>query len=164
MRVFVPATTAILRRLLDTGELDAPLTGFAVTPSLREWYTEGDLEELEYSAFSEAARASLRLLDEDPTSARRRVVLSVEAPAEMVSPRPDLDRAVVEVGKSIPLGSVASAHVDDAAAEPAVTAAGDAVIAAELGSDDAQFLVDEAEGFELSWYATQEIGPLLELL
>ena len=35
---------------------------------------------------------------------------------------------------------------------------------ADLGSADAQFIVDGAEGYDLGWYATQEIGPLLELL
>ena len=34
----------------------------------------------------------------------------------------------------------------------------------DLGSADAQFIVDGAEGYDLGWYATQEIGPLLELL
>jgi hypothetical protein len=29
--------------------------------------------------------------------------------------------------------------------------------AAEAGDDDAQFLVDGAEGHELMWYATQEL-------
>jgi len=33
-----------------------------VTPTLREWYAEGDAEELEYAALMAAARASLRLL------------------------------------------------------------------------------------------------------
>jgi hypothetical protein len=59
---------------------------------------------------------------------------------------------------------VAAVHVDAPQAEPAVSAAADAVIEADLGSDDAQFVLDEAEGHELAWYATQEIGPLLELL
>ena len=43
-------------------------------------------------------------------------------------------------------------------------AAADAVLEADLGSDDAKFLLDEAEGHELLWYATQEVGPLLELM
>ncbi|MCU1596261.1 MAG: uncharacterized protein JWO12_3653, partial [Frankiales bacterium] len=44
-----------------------------------------------------------------------------------------------------------------------VTVAVDAVIEADLGSEDAAFRVEQAEGHELQWYATQEIGPLLEL-
>ena len=43
-------------------------------------------------------------------------------------------------------------------------AAAEAIIAADLGDPASQELVDDAEGFELSWYANQEIAPLLELL
>jgi hypothetical protein len=59
---------------------------------------------------------------------------------------------------------VASAHVDGADAEDDVRKAVGVVLEADLGSDDAQFVVDQAEGHELAWFATQEIGPLLELL
>jgi hypothetical protein len=52
-------------------------------------------------------------------------------------------------------------HVDDPAAIDAVTAAADAVVEADLGSEDAAFRLEV--GHELQWYATQEIGPLLEL-
>jgi hypothetical protein len=165
VRVYLPGTTRSLRALVETGELGPPpLTGFAVTPGLREWYTEGDLEELEYAAMLDAARSSLRLLDEDPAAARRRVVVAAEMPDQAVEPRPDLDRAVVRLGIAVPLRAVASVHVDGPDAEPTVRAAADAVLEADLGGDDAKFLVDEAEGHELLWYASQEIAPLLELL
>ena len=59
---------------------------------------------------------------------------------------------------------VASVHMDDDDAEPAVAAAAEAILPADLGDGSAQQAVDDAEGFELSWYATQEIGALLELL
>src|SRR4030095_6443927 len=39
-----------------------------------------------------------------------------------------------------------------------------AVLEADLGSDDAKFLLDEAEGHELLWYGNQEGGPLLEMM
>jgi hypothetical protein len=63
MRVYIPATLAMLRTLVDSGEL-LPISGtaFALTPMLRESYAAGDSEELEYAAMNEAARASLRLL------------------------------------------------------------------------------------------------------
>ena len=165
MRVYVPATTRILRALVDDGELGpAPLTAFAVTPELREWYTDGDIDELEYAALLEAARGSLRLLDEDPTSVRRRSVVAAEVPDDQVESRPDLDRAVVRVTAPIPLRLVAAVHLDGPEAEKAVRAAADAVLDAELGSDDAKFLLDEAEGHEMLWYASQEVGRLLEVL
>jgi hypothetical protein len=165
VRVYLPATTRMLRELVDAGELGpAPLTGFAVTPGLREWYTDGDIEELEYAALLEAARGSLRLLDEDPTAARRRAVVVAEMPDETVSFRPDLDRAVVRVSAPVPVRLVAAVHIDGPDAEPAVGAAADAVLEADLGSEDAKFLLDEAEGHELLWYASQEVGPLLDLM
>lgn len=165
MRVYLPATSQVLRELVETGQLGpTPLTAFAVTPDLREWYRDGDLEELEYAALMEAARGSLRLLDEDPTSARRRAVVAADVPDESVEVRPDLDRAVVRVTAPVTMRMIAAVHLDGAEAEPAVRAAADAVLEADLGSDDAKFLLDEAEGHELLWYASQEVGPLLELM
>jgi hypothetical protein len=69
---------------------------------------------------------------------------------------------VVHLVTPLPLGHVASVHVDDAEAEAAVAAAAGAITAADLGDEAAQERVDDAEGFELSWYATQEIGLLLD--
>jgi hypothetical protein len=166
VRVYLPSTLPALRAMLDAGELgDAPLPGYAVTPALREWYAEGDDEELEYAALSLAARASVRLLDralvEDDATPARRVVLVVEASA--VEPAPDVDRAAVRVLEPVPLRRVQAVHVDDPDAADDVRAAAEHVVAADLGSDDAAFAVEQAEGHELQWYATQEIGPLLEL-
>ena len=170
MRVYLPATTTSLRTLVDEGVLPGRHTAFAVTPQLREFYelsdAEADEEELEYAALLAAARASLRLIDNDPTAARRRVVLAVDVPDAAVQPidDPDTDRGAARVDADIEVRAVASAHIDGAAAEDDVRAAVNVVIEADLGSEDAQFVVDQAEGHELAWYATQEIGPALELL
>ncbi|MCW2674145.1 MAG: hypothetical protein JWP14_2734 [Frankiales bacterium] len=164
MRVYLPSTLTELRQLLDNGVVGVPpLPGYAVTPALREWYAEGDLEEMEYAALSLAARASVRLLDADPDAVRRRVVVVAEVPDELVSAVPHVDRAAVKVADPVALRLVQAVHVDDPAAVPDVTVAADAVIEADLGSDDAAFRVEQAEGHELQWYASQEIGPLLEL-
>jgi hypothetical protein len=170
VRVYLPATTTVLRALVDEGRLPGPHTAFAVTPQLRAFYAvsdaDSDLEELEYAALLTAARASLRLLDLDPFAARRRVVLAADVPDADVTPLddPDVDRGAVRVTADIRTADVASAHVDVAAAEDDVRAAVGVVLEADLGSEEAQFAVDQAEGHELAWYATQEIGPLLELL
>jgi hypothetical protein len=165
MRVYLPATTTTLRELIDTGELGpAPLTGFAVTPQLRLWYRDSDQDELEYAALLEAARGSLRLLDQEPGAVPRRAIVAADVPDEEVAIRPDLDRAVVRVSAPVPLKSVAAVHIDGSDAEKAVAAAVAVVLEADLGSDDAKFVVDGAEGYELLWYASQEVGPLLELL
>ena len=169
MRVYLPATTSVLRTLVDDGRLTGPLTAFAVTPGLREFYALSDAgadeEELEYAALLAAARASLRLVDVDPSAARRRVVLAADAPDAAVTDveDPDADRGAVRVTGDVTLADVASAHVDGAEAEDDVRAAVNVVLEADLGSEAAQFLVDPAEGHELAWYATQEIGALLEL-
>ena len=106
MRVYLPATLPALRELLDRGELGPPpLPAYAVTGALREWYAEGDDEELEYVALTLAARASVRLLDRalllDPTTPPRRVVVAAEV--EQVEPAPDVDRAAVRVLTAVPL-------------------------------------------------------------
>jgi hypothetical protein len=170
VRVYLPATTNVLRTLVDEGRLTGPLTAFAVTPGLRDFYALSDAgadeEELEYAALLAAARASLRLIDVDPSAARRRVVLAADVPDSVVIEveDPDADRGAVRISGDVALAAVASAHVDGAEAEDDVRAAVGVVLEADLGSEDAQFVVDQAEGHELAWYATQEIGTLLELL
>lgn len=170
MRVYLPATTSVLRRLVDDGLLAGPHTAFAVTPQLREFFAvsdaEADTEELEYAALLTAARASLRLLDVDPLAPRRRVVVAADVPDEAVEPMddPHVERGASRVTADIRMQDVASAHIDGEDAEDDVRAAVNVVLEADLGSDDAQFVVDQAEGHELAWYATQEIGPFLELL
>jgi hypothetical protein len=81
-------------------------------------------------------------------------------PDEEITPRPDLDRAVVRTAGAVPLARIAAIHVDGADAEPAVKAAALAIIAADLDDEDAMFTVDGAEGFELEWYAAQELSTL----
>ena len=167
MRVYLPSTIPALARVVAAGELGpAPVTGFAVTPALIEWYVSGDTEELEYVALTEAARGSLRMLAADRKDgvevAARRVVIAAEVPDETVKAGADLEeRARVRVLEPIPLRLLASVHVDDAGAAPDVEAAIAALPAADGGDDDARFVVDGAEDHELLWYATQEIPDLL---
>jgi hypothetical protein len=165
VRVYLPATTTLLRSLLDSGVIGpAPLTAFAITPALREWYVDDDAESLEYAAMLEAARASLRLIDADAEAARRRVVIAADVSDRAVTVRDDLDRGVVQLAESLPLAAVASVHADDADAEPTIAAAAESIIAAELGDAGSQDTVDDAEGYELSWFASQEIADLLDRL
>ena len=46
MRIYLPGTMRDLARLRDDGALAGGFTAHAVTPALREWYAEGDDEEL----------------------------------------------------------------------------------------------------------------------
>ena len=139
-------------------------TAFAVTPTLREAYAEGDDDELAEVALRDAALASLRLLAGEETSAlppRRAVVV---AEVEDVTARPDLDDAVVRLSGPIAYDDVIAVYVDNADAEPAVLPAIEAVDAADLGDDDAEFIVGDAQDHDLAWYAAQELPFLLELL
>ena len=192
MRVFLPSTLPALAKVLPAGQIspadasqssasqssasqssasqssasqssDGSLCGYAVTPALREAYASGDEEELEYSALTEAARASLRLLAADPAAPPRRVVLAAEIPAGQVrwDPRSGEPGRVLVTG-AVPVRLVASAHVDELEAAADVRAAAEALPAADAGDEDAEFAVDGAEGHELAWYASQELPYLAE--
>ncbi|MEE1937834.1 hypothetical protein V1L54_00090 [Streptomyces sp. TRM 70361] len=167
MRVYVPLTPAGLADAHRRGELGpGPLTAYAVTPGLREWYLSDDLEELEYAALGRAAQASLRLLAVDPAAPRRRVVVAVDVPDREAVADPDrgLDPSAVgevRIGRSVPLAKAAAVHADGADAEAAVAAAAAALGAADQGDEDARFTVDGADDHELLWYATQEIENVL---
>lgn len=162
MRVYLPSTLSRLAAIAAAGEVGpAPLAGCAVTPALREWYAEGDQEELEYAALTAAARLSLRLLAADPTAPRRRVVLAADdVPDRAAEPGPE-SRAAVRLTVAVPLSQVAAIHVDDPAVIEAVGVAVVALPAADAGDEDAAFLVAEAEAHELQWYAPSEISELV---
>jgi hypothetical protein len=162
MRVYLPSTLPAVAGLLHSGEIGpGPVRGFAVTPALREWYSSGDLDELEYIAMMYAARASLRLLLADSSAPRRRVVLAAELPDKDVVASAGFDEpALVKITGPVAIRDVMSGHVDDPAATYEITEAIAALPAADAGDDDAQFVVDGAEGHELLWYAAQELGDL----
>jgi hypothetical protein len=168
MRVYVPLTLPGLADAHRTGELGpGPLTAYAVTPALREWYVSDDIEELEYAALGRAAQASLRLLAVDPGAPRRRVVVAADVPDREAVADPDrgLDPSAlgeVRIARALPLDRAAAVHVDGDDAGADVSAAADALGAADQGDDDARFVVDGADDHELLWYAVQEIGGLLE--
>jgi len=139
-------------------------TAFAVTPTLREAYAQGDDDELAEVALREAALASLRLLAGEGASSMppRRAVVVAEV-GELTA-RPDLDDAVVRLSSPIAFADVIAAYVDNADAEAAVLAAIEAVDEADLGDEDAEFVVGDAQDHDLAWYASQELPFLLELL
>ncbi len=166
MRVYVPTTVAGLRKLLAEEQVQ-PVSGtaFALTPGLREAYTAGDEEELEYVAMTEAARGSLRLLAteiaEDPDAPARRAVIAADV--DDVTLRPDLDAAVVRIAGPIPMRRLAAVHLDLAEATDAVRAAAAVIDAADMGDEDAELALGDAEDHELAWYGLQELPFVLDL-
>lgn len=169
MRVYIPVTLDMLSSLVADGSLHARSgTAFAVTPTLREAYAEGDEEELAEVAMRDAALASLRLLaggQEAPDGTEglppRRAVLVADAEATV---RPDLDDAVVRLAGPVSSSDVVAVYVDNADAEPAVRLAVQVVDMADLGDEDAELTVGDAQDHDLAWYAPQELPFLLELL
>jgi hypothetical protein len=132
-----------------------------VTPALREWYAEADLEELEYSAMTHAARASLHLLAVEENSQPRRLVVAADVSDANVHQMVDVDRAAVQVSSPVPLTKVAAVHVDAPEAAQDVQRALQALPAAAAGDADAIFTVESVEDHELLWYAPQEIADLV---
>ncbi|MEO3978141.1 hypothetical protein [Streptomyces sp. CAU 1734] len=167
MRVYVPLTLSGLAEVHKRGELGpGPVTAYAVTPGLREWYVSDDVEELEYAALSRAAAASLRMIAGRPDAAGRRVVVAADVRDGDATADPDraLDASSlgeVRIAGPIPLTGAAAVHVDADDAVEDVTAAAGALGAADQGDDDARFTVDGAEDHELLWFGIQEIPSIL---
>jgi hypothetical protein len=169
-RVYVPITLMGLARAQKLGTLDdvqtpdgageSRLPAHAVTGAVREWYVEGNLEELEFSALIDAAESSLRLLALEPLAPRRRVVVAVDVPDTLVSPGGE-HRSSVRVAGPIELSRVVSVHVDEVESEGTISAAVDALAAAADGDEDARFQLDEAEACDLLWYDISEIDDLI---
>jgi hypothetical protein len=167
VRVYVPATMPMLAALRASGKLADGKAGsegmlaHAVTPALREWYAEGDEEELEYVAFTRAAQGALQLLRHDPAAPRRRVVVSADvATTALVREDVELGSSTVRLPQPVSLTEVAAIHVDGADAAEQVAAAADVVEEALAGDPEAQFTVDGAEDHELEWYAVSELDEL----
>jgi len=161
VRVYLPATLPLLTRWLALGAAELAGPAYAVTPSVREWYREGDEEELEHVAQVTAATGSVELLAEDAAAPRRRVVIAADVDDVAVSPTPAVNRAAVAISRSVPVTQWASALLDGPEAAPVVASAVAALARAALGDDDAQFALDDAAAVELGWYGVQELPHVL---
>ncbi|HEY6793736.1 MAG TPA: hypothetical protein VI248_03525 [Kineosporiaceae bacterium] len=161
-RVYLATTLAGLARAHASGVLTGPRPAHAVTAAVREWYVEGDQEELEYVALTEAAERSLRELALDPELPRRRVVVAADVAEPDVRDVADLRfRSAVVVAVDVPVSAIASVHVDEEGAEKTIAEAISALPEADGGDDDARFALDEAEATELLWYDVSELGDLV---
>lgn len=95
---------------------------------------------------------------------RRAVVVADAGTQVEVTIRPDLDDAVVRLSGPLPIDAVVAVYVDNADAESAVLAAVDVIDEADMGDEDAELTVGDAQDHDLAWYAPQELPFLLELL
>ncbi len=168
MRVYLPATFAMLADLNETGVVHARSGwGFALTPALSEFYTSGDEEEIAYAAFLDASAASLRLLGigDEETFPYRRVVLSVDLPDTSVTLMPDMGESVVRLDPAqVAVDDVAAIHIDIEESEEATRAAIEAIDAADLGDEDAELAVGDALDNFMAFYDRTELPFLIELL
>ena len=167
-RVYIPATYAMLAELEETGSLSARSGwGFMVTPALQEFYTEGDEEEVAYSAFLEASMASMRLLaiGDEEKFPHRRVVISVDLDDSVLTPRPDMGEPVVELKPAqFSTDDLAAIHVDIAESEETTAKAIEAIDTADLGDEDAELAVGDALDKFMAFYHPTELPFLVELL
>ncbi|MDK8797763.1 hypothetical protein QP994_07680 [Corynebacterium sp. MSK044] len=164
MRVYVPATYAMLKELNADGRIHARSGwGFAATPALVAFFTSGDQEEIELIAFDDAALASLRLLaiGDEPDYPHRRVVISADVEAVEHS---DMGESVVKVSGPIALEDVAAIHIDIEEAEPATRRAVELIDAADLGDEDAELAVGDAQDNYMAFYDPTELPFLVELM
>ncbi len=168
VRVYLPATFDMLGTLAKDGQMPVRSgVGFSLTPALREFFTSGDDEEIEYQAFLEASRASLRLLTAggEEKFPHRRVVISADLPETSVSANADKGEAVVDVFPALlETAQLVAIHVDDEGNEPATAAAIEVVDAADLGDEDAEITLGDCEDNLMSWYDAKELGVLVDLL
>lgn len=164
MRVYIPATFAMLEQLNEQGVLHARNGwGFAATPELTEFFNSGDQEEIEAIAFDDAALASIRLLaiGDEERFPHRRVVVSADVDA---TGEPDMGESVVKVSGPVELKNVAAVHVDVREAEDATKRATELIDAADLGDEDAELAVGDAQDNYMAFFDPSELPFLIELL
>ena len=109
----MPATIGALVGLAEGGLLRTGGLGFTVTDAQRAADPHADMDEWEFQAFLDAAQASLALLSATaPDTMPRRVVVSVDVDAVTPESSGSAGASVVALTGEVPLGQVASVHVD----------------------------------------------------
>lgn len=152
-RIYLPATTADLTALHETGEL-AAREGYAVTDALRAAMSEdgpADEELCEFAVFTAAAYASIAHLRALENPVPRRVVVSVDLPqAALEATAVD---GVFALSAPVRLKAVAAVHVDE---ESASTLVAKALSEAEPSEATA----DSLDELDLEWYDPSELDEL----
>ena len=165
MRVYIPATFGMLASLEENKLIHARNGwAFAATDALHDFFTSGDEEEIEAFAFDDAALASIRLLaiGDEERHPHRRVVISADVADATADP--EMGESVVRLAGPVKLEDVAAIHVDIAEAEQATAKAIEVVDAADLGDEDAELTVGDAQDNYMAFYDPSELPVLVELL
>ncbi|MCU1536741.1 MAG: hypothetical protein JWP82_1092 [Humibacillus sp.] len=161
VRVYVPVGRDELQSLASSSSLaassDSPLTAYAVTSALRERAPGLDVEDLEFAAFSDAVAAAGARRS---SPGHRRVVVAADADPAWVEPAVAGAHggagapSAVSIVTAVPLGRVASFHVDEESAQPGEGAP-------SAGSDPADA---EEEAAGLLWYDVTELDDVCGFL
>ena len=165
MRVYLPATFGMLASLEENKLIHARNGwAFAATDALHDFFTSGDEEEIEAVAFDDAALASIRLLaiGDEERHPHRRVVISADVADAAADP--EMGESVVKLAGPVELEQVAAIHVDIEEAEEATAKAIEVVDAADLGDEDAELAVGDAQDNYMAFYDPSELPVLVELL
>jgi hypothetical protein len=162
MRIYLPATLPLLASWSELGEAPGG-QAFAVTPGLREWYSDGDSEEMELAATVLAGREAIRLLARDDQAAPRRVVLAADVADGDVIVLDAEDTGLVRLDGVVPVERWGAIMVDDVDADTVriVGRARTLVTQADEGDPDADLAVGDADDLDLLWWGVQEIDALL---
>lgn len=166
MRIYLPATFSLLKQCAEKREF--PAQGgwaFAVTDALRDFFDSGEEEEIAMIAFDSAAEASLRLLTTgDSELPHRRVVISADVPDSSCTPDPEMGEPVVKLDPAtIEIRDFAAIHMDVADAEEATAKAIELIDAADLGDEDAELAVGDAQDNLMAYYDAHELNALVQL-
>jgi len=158
-RVYIPSSVEGLSNILLSGGVGpVPFLAHAVTGDLRSALPDADEEEWEYAALTSAAQDSLGLITDEDRACRVVVVAEVET----VMPVGEGEPSLVEVVDVVPLRNVVAVHVDSDDAQEDVSAAREVWQAAQEGDAAAVAALDRCLEHELGWFASQEIGDLVE--
>jgi hypothetical protein len=112
-RIYLPLNAKGLRRLAAAREVGpAPLRAFAVTDRVERALPEGDEEEWEYAALTDAAAAASAAAG----PAHKRVIAAADVDPDWVNVEGDADSAVI-VAEPVPLRRVVAFHVDEKAGD-----------------------------------------------
>lgn len=117
MRVFVPATPALLERLRSAGEVPAGSDGYAATDALLAELDDAEEDDVTETVVTAAADAALLLLAADEASPPRRVVVVLDAEAEDVE---EEHPALVRLSRPAAWSQVDSLLADDRSDEEVV--------------------------------------------
>ncbi|MEP7035505.1 MAG: hypothetical protein ABI934_07950, partial [Actinomycetota bacterium] len=112
-RIYVPLNAMMLRVLdRDHSLSELPILAYAVTEAVRAAARGAGQDEWEYTALSDAVRASAVLLTSEES---RRIVAAADVSDEAVGPpvpTSAIDESAVTVSEPVALNRIASFHVD----------------------------------------------------